>query len=203
MNEKYLYDLIDEALHIQRMGGDLEAFYAQHEDYRTELMSLIAAGSRVSVLKMTAAPETLRTRATRITAHDQHHIPAWHTLFAPHMLTRAAAFAVLVIMLGSGFAYRQNSIRNDTLAAFDEAKTDHQNFLNTVGEQTIVAVSAPSAMRSLKASPEPESISLFATSPVIETPPALPPQAPAQTGVGVLYDEQSALEALQKDLDAL
>lgn len=206
MNEKYLHDLIDEALQIQHRGGDLEAFYQLHEEYRSEITSLIVMGKPLRSLAHTEAPRTLRDQASRITAHDQERVTTWQMFLAPQILFRATAFAVFVILLGGGFAYQQNTTRKETLAAFDAVAIDHQNFLNTVGEPPVVAALSQMTTSDIPLSPAPTLMAPKAgIAPTNETPPSLGAEvlvAPA-TGLGALYDAQEALDALQNDINVL
>jgi|GEM_PF-5998501 len=206
MNEKHLHNLIDEALLIQQQGGDLEAFYKNHENYRAEIASLIASGNMVRSLTHTTAPEMLRSHVSAITAHDQIRISSWDALFAPHILFRAAALAVFVILLGGGFAYQQNVTRKQTLASFDAIAVDHQNFLNTVGQEPIVATLSVERTNNVLVSPTPKTL---APNPVVTPSSTTPPPIANTTdttpvvSLGALYDAQAALDVLQNDLNTL
>jgi len=203
MNEKYLYDLVDEALQIQNKGGDLDAFYKLHEDYRTEISSLLASGNVVRSLSRTTAPEILRSHAVAITAHDQMRISTWNMLLAPQVLFRAAALAVFVILLGGGFAYEQNVTRKETLASFDAVAVDHQNFIDTVGEQPIVATLVQPRTNSIPFSATPKgAVPSLETTPATDLPPSTGGVRDSSPIVGLqaLYEAQSALDVLQSDL---
>ena len=208
MNKNHLHDLIDEALTLQAQKGDLEAFYARHEEHREEIMALLGVAQVFSVLKNTTAPATLRDVSKSITARSQYILPAWHSWTSTSILMRSAAFAMLLIVVGSGFAYRQNNLRNEALASFDAVANDRQTFLDTVGtnpsiassvtesdQARMFAVTAPSA-----APPEASTLSekTSPSSPAFEEAPAL-----ESTGIDAMYEEQSAIEALQQDSTAL
>lgn len=195
MNEKDIHNLLDEALQIHIQGGDIEAFYARHEDVRSELQSLLEMPAHIGALRAVNAPESLRGKERIISSNAQQRRVFMESWFAPALLMRVAAFATLVIVIGGGYTYRQNSIRTDLLSSFDVASSERQQFIDVVGESSIAlsAPAAPDAKSGVLPAPAPRETGILAA------PPAEAIMVSELGGFSLLYAEQAALENLKRE----